>query len=105
MMERRHPAYSDPSFPTNALIAYMKDPKSTESWASPDALAVAIFQLVSRGQRIPIRLPLGVDSWGMIMADIEQNRVELEGLKELSLSVNEPTSLSGYSYLKEAGYV
>ena len=87
MMEHRHPAYSDPSFPTNVLFAHMTDPSARESWAEPEGLAAAMYKLVSRGQKLPIRLPLGSDSWSMIMADIEATKAELEGLKELSVSV------------------
>lgn len=86
-MESRHPAYADPSCPTNVLLAYMTDPKSRETWAEPHSIAAAMYKLVSRGEKIPIRLPLGSDSWEMIMADVDATKKELESLKELSSSV------------------
>ena len=86
-MEKRHPAYSNPRYPTNALFSYMTDPKSRETWAEPEAIAAAMYQIVSRGERIPIRVPLGSDAWSMIMADIEGVKKELEDMKELSTSV------------------
>ena len=87
MMEERHPAYGDPSYPTNALLSYMTDPKSRETWAEPGAVAAAMYKIVSRGERIPIRVPLGVDAWSMIMADIRNVGKELEEMKKLSESV------------------
>ena len=90
MMERRHPAYSDPSYPTNALLAYMADPNSSETWAEPQDIAAAMHQVVSRGERIPIRVPLGQDAWQMIVADVDGVKKELEEMKELSTSVAPP---------------
>ena len=92
MMEQRHPAYSDPSFPTNVLFSFMTDPKSRESWAEPQSVAAAMYTLVRRGQKIPIRLPLGSDSWEVIMADIDTTKKELLGLKDLSASVDAQSS-------------
>lgn len=92
MTERRHPAYKDPAFPTNVLFAHMTDPKAREGWANPESVAAAMYELVSRGQRIPIRLPLGSDSWEMIMADIDKTKKELQELKELSGSVGSERS-------------
>lgn len=86
-MEQRHPAYSGPSTPTNEVIAYMKDPKSRETWVEPEAIAAAMYAVVSRGERIPIRVPLGSDAYSMIVADIEAVKKELEELKTLSTSV------------------
>ncbi|KAK3700199.1 hypothetical protein LTR37_016078 [Vermiconidia calcicola] len=87
MMEKRHPAYSDPGFPTNAVISAMRDPASRESWAEPEAVAKAMWEVVGRGERIPVRVPLGRDAWGMVMEDVERTRGELEGLRVLSESV------------------
>lgn len=89
MMEKRHPAYSDPSYPTNALLAFMLDPKSSETWAEPSAIAEAMYRIVSRGEPIPIRVPLGSDAWSMIVADVEKTKKDLEGLKSLSMSVTQ----------------
>ena len=91
-MEQRHVAYSNPSFPTNVLFAHMTDPKAREGWAEPESVAAAMYNLVSRGQRIPIRLPLGSDSWEMIMADIDNVKKELTELRPLSVSVGSSTS-------------
>jgi hypothetical protein len=88
MMEHRHPAYNDPSFPTNVLFAYMTDPKTREGWAEPLSVAAAMYKLVGQGRKIPLRLPLGSDSWQMIMADIDSTKNELLELKDLSSSID-----------------
>ena len=71
MARGRHPAYADPKYPTNALLGYMSKEENRRSWAEPDAIATAIYLLVSHGQRIPIRVPLGADAYGMITMDLE----------------------------------
>ncbi|PYH96676.1 short-chain dehydrogenase [Aspergillus ellipticus CBS 707.79] len=99
----RHPAYAaDPSYPTNMLLAYKKDEKSRSSWAEPEAVAGALYHLVSRGQRIPIRVPLGADAWGMISMELEKIKTEFEKLKELSLSVGEAKQLDSIGFLQTA---
>lgn len=86
-MGERHPAYTNPSFPSNAVIAYMEDPKSREDWAEPEAAAAAMYKLVSRGQRIPIRVPLGVDSWNAVMADLKKCENDFEELMQFSANL------------------
>lgn len=93
LMKERHPAYSDPSFPTNVLHRYMVDPKSRESMAEPEDAAKAMFKLVSGGTRIPIRVPLGADSWAMIVKDLEVVRKDLEEFRGLSCSVGKEDML------------
>lgn len=87
-MAKRHPAYADSSCPANIVIAYMEDPESRKTWAEPEAIARAICDLVGRGQRIPIRVPLGFDSWHAVMADLNKCKSDFEELKEFSTGVN-----------------
>jgi hypothetical protein len=87
MMEKRHPAYADPSSPTNKLLEYMQDPKSREKWAEPESIALAMQTVVSRGERIPIRVPLGPDSGTAIVADLEKNKELFEEVKDLGFGV------------------
>ncbi|CAJ2509045.1 Uu.00g140710.m01.CDS01 [Anthostomella pinea] len=100
-MAKSHPAYDQPHYPANALTAYMMDPKNCEMWAEPTAIAAAIHKLVSRGQKIPIRVPLGADAWGMINMDIDNIKKELEELKDISLSVGEAKQLDSIGFLRK----
>lgn len=103
----RHPAYSDPSCPTNQLRAYMANPKAVENWASPEKIAEVIYTAISEGVEganggkggIPLRLPLGPDSWGLQKADLEAALKEFEALKSISLSTTSAEQLGSVDFL------
>ncbi|KAI9701469.1 MAG: hypothetical protein M1836_001524 [Candelina mexicana] len=97
---KRHPAYSDPSSPTNQLMGYMQSEQGRSMWAEPSALAAAIYQVVGRGLRIPIRVPLGADAWGMVSKDLEDIKKDLDELKDISLGVGEAKQLETIDFLK-----
>ncbi|KAL8783420.1 MAG: hypothetical protein Q9195_009396 [Heterodermia aff. obscurata] len=97
---KRHPAYSDPSAPTNQLLGYMQSEQGRSTWTEPGALAAAIYHVVGRGSRIPIRIPLGPDAWGLISQDLEAIRKDLDELKEVSLGVGDAKHLETLSFLK-----
>ncbi|KAL8905701.1 MAG: hypothetical protein Q9207_002457, partial [Kuettlingeria erythrocarpa] len=99
-MANRHPAYSDPNAPTNQLLGYMQSGQGRSMWAEPSALAAAIYHIVGRGSRIPIRVPLGADAWGMLSADLEGIKKELDELKEISLGVGDAKQLDSIDFLK-----
>lgn len=102
MMARgRHPAYADPTFPTNALLGYMMQEESRSTWAEPDAIAAALYRVVSRGQRIPIRVPLGADAFGMILSDLQDIQKDLDEVKDISLSVSDAKQLESISFLRK----
>lgn len=101
-MATRHSAYSNPNYPTNALMAYMLDEKNRENWSEPDAIAAAMYHIVSRGERIPLRVPMGPDAWGMIKADVENISKELDELKELSIGVGRQDQLASIGFLQRS---
>ena len=88
IMERRHPAHSNPSYLTNALLAYMTDASSREAWAEPSRVVAAIYHVVSREKKIPTRVPLGADAYRMILDDPEKTKREVEALKDVSVVVD-----------------
>lgn len=98
----RHPAYVDPNYPTNALLGYMSKEENRSSWAEPDTIAAAMYQLVSHGKRIPIRVPLGVDAYGMIARDLQSIQKDLDEFKDISLGVGEAKQLDSISFLQKA---
>ncbi|KAL9579356.1 MAG: hypothetical protein Q9212_005158 [Teloschistes hypoglaucus] len=99
-MAKRHPAYSAPSAPTNQLLGYMQSEQGRSMWAEPSALAAAIYHVVGRGTRIPIRVPLGADAWGMISKDLEDIKKDLDELKDISLGVGDAKQLETLHFLK-----
>jgi len=58
-----------------------------------------MYSLVSAGKRIPIRLPLGADSFGMISMDIESVKKDLEEFKGLSLGLG--NQIDSVEFLKK----
>lgn len=100
-MANRHPAYNQPNYPTNMLLGYMQSEQGRALWAEPRALAGAIYRVVSRGKRIPIRVPLGADAWGMIAKDLEDTKADLEEIKDISLSVGDAKQFETIDFLKK----
>ncbi|KAH6867409.1 short-chain dehydrogenase [Thelonectria olida] len=82
------PAYAAPDTPARMLEAYVANPESSKAWAEASAVAETMFGVVSGGQDIPLRVPLGSDSWSVLKAQQEQAGKDLEKVKELSLSVS-----------------
>ncbi|KAI1852822.1 hypothetical protein JX266_002363 [Neoarthrinium moseri] len=97
---KRHPAYSDPSSPANQLLGYIQSEQGRSMWAEPSALAAAIYQVVSRGSRIPIRIPLGADAHGLVSMDLEQIKKDLDEFKDISLGVGDPKQMDTIDFLK-----
>ncbi|PYH49605.1 SDR family oxidoreductase [Aspergillus saccharolyticus JOP 1030-1] len=100
MSQGRHPAYADPSYPSNRLREYVGKEENRRAWAEPEAIARAMVNVVSRGGRIPIRVPLGADSYGMILAELESIRRDLEETREISLAVGEMEQLESIRFLQ-----
>lgn len=99
----RHPAYLDPGCPYNQLAAYMADPKSKDGWADPAVVArVVVDTVVRQGDKaLPLRLPLGNDSWGMIKAENMAVDKELEEWKDVSQSCSSPEQLESAAFLQK----
>ena len=98
-IKSRHPAYSDPSSIINQLLGYMANDESRDTWAEPSDIAAVTHALVSRGQRLPIRLPLGPDSWFLLNSDLESTRKDMEEFKELSTSVGDSRQAESAAFL------
>lgn len=58
--------------------------KSGVGMSEPSAIADAIFKIASRGERVPLRLPLGATAWKMARAKFEGALGELDAVKEIS---------------------
>ncbi|KAI0123592.1 short-chain dehydrogenase/reductase-like protein SDR [Xylariales sp. AK1849] len=82
-----HPAYASPDFPSRQIEALVK--KGTESGAGLEANAVAktMYDIASRGQHIPLRLPLGMIAWSLIKKKLSGLATELDELKDVSANV------------------
>ncbi|KAI0804361.1 short-chain dehydrogenase [Xylaria sp. FL0064] len=96
-----HPAYADPSYPANQLLNHLASEQGRALWAEARALAAAIYQIVSRGQRIPIRVPLGPDAWGMIARDVDGVKKDLDDVKDISMAVGDPKQMDAIKFLQK----
>ncbi|TVY17820.1 putative oxidoreductase [Lachnellula arida] len=81
-----HPAYAAPDMPARILEAYVsKGVKAgAASLMESSAVAEAIFAIASRGERVPLRLPLGAVAWKMAKASLEGRLGDLDGIKDVS---------------------
>jgi hypothetical protein len=71
--------------PSRRLEFYVN--KGIESGASmmePSAVAETLFTIASRGERIPLRLPLGTVAWKMAKSKFEGLLGDLDKVKEVS---------------------
>ncbi|KAI0900444.1 NAD(P)-binding protein [Annulohypoxylon nitens] len=84
----RHPAYvGDPRSATTAMLGFMDTPALHEGFASAEEVAEGIYRVVGSGRKIPIRVPLGRDSWAMVMAEVERVKGDLEECKDISCAM------------------
>ncbi|KAI0131249.1 NAD(P)-binding protein [Daldinia grandis] len=87
----RHAAYDRPEGATSGMLAFMDNADLHEGFARPEEVAERIYAVVGTGgRRIPIRVPLGRDSWGMVAAETERVRGELEEWREFSCGMGNP---------------
>jgi hypothetical protein len=50
----------------------------------PSALAETLFMIANRGEKVPLRLPLGATAWKMIKGKVEGFLGELDAVKGVS---------------------
>lgn len=80
-----HPAYTAEDMPARKLEFYVNmGIKSGVGLMEPSALAGALYTVASRGERVPLRLPLGAVAWKMAKAKSEGFLGELEAVKGMS---------------------
>lgn len=82
-----HPAYDAPDSPTRMMISYSEDPEFHKTWAKPENMAKAIYEVTSRGKPIPMRFPLGKMAWEVLRTEVDTLAKEFDEIKDLSLSV------------------
>lgn len=95
----RHPAYDSEDMPTRILQNYIEDPANQETWASPEALAAAFYEIVSRGQPIPQRHVFCPEAYAMLKAEIPKYEQVLEDSKELAFKVGKEGQLESLAFM------
>ncbi|KAI1340832.1 short-chain dehydrogenase/reductase-like protein SDR [Xylariaceae sp. FL0016] len=81
----RHPAYAAPDCPTRQIEVMVKKGNEAGHGMAPEDVARTIYHVVSRGQQIPLRVPLGPIAWGLIKKKSDGLVKDLEDIKEISL--------------------
>ncbi|KAF2241793.1 short-chain dehydrogenase [Trematosphaeria pertusa] len=99
-VDRRNPAYRDPGLPTNVLLKYKESAEATRNWAEPGRVAEVLYGYVKKGGDMPLRLPLGSDSWGMQKKGLEEGLRDLESVRGVSLSTESEEQLRSIEFLQ-----
>ncbi|PGH26420.1 hypothetical protein AJ80_01918 [Polytolypa hystricis UAMH7299] len=80
-----HPAYAASDMPSRKLEAYVNQGiKSGVGMIEPSAVAETIVTIASRGECVPLRLPLGPVCWKLAKEKFETLLKEFDEVKELS---------------------
>lgn len=96
-----HSAYTAPDTPTRMLEGYVKSPDMQASWAKSENVVAAMWEIVSRKQPIPLRLPLGAPAWTVINAECEEVAKSLLEVKSLSFAVDDGSINKSGEFLKK----
>jgi len=85
--EEAKAAYANPGSQINVLRAMHEDPGVINSWADAETVVKALYSVVGSGD-VPLRLPLGADSWAIQRAGLVGELEGLEKMKEVALGVS-----------------
>jgi hypothetical protein len=79
-----HPAYGAEDMPARILESYVKKGLKSGAGIEPATIAESLFKVASRGEKVPLHLPLGATAVMLIKMKLEARLKDLEALKELS---------------------
>ncbi|KZL81473.1 short chain dehydrogenase [Colletotrichum incanum] len=82
-----HLAYAGTDMPARVLEKYVEMGIKSGTLIEPSAIAEAIYDIASCGERIPLRVPLGEPAWNFIKQKLESGLLDLENIKGISLGV------------------
>jgi hypothetical protein len=79
-----HPAYAAADMPSRILEGYVNKGIKSSSLIEPSVVVETIFTIASRGERVPLRLPLGINAWRLAKSKFESLLGDLDAVKKLS---------------------
>lgn len=82
-----HPAYAAKDTPARVLEGFIENDEVRKGWATAEEVAGAMYTIVTREQKMPLRLPLSHDSWNLLKGAAVQAVEALDEVKDISLSV------------------
>jgi len=80
-----HPAYAAPDMPARTLEKWVNmGLKSGVGLLEPAGIAETIYRIASRGEKVPLRLPLGPTAWKLAKQKFAGFLGDLDAVKEIS---------------------
>lgn len=79
-----HPAYTADDMPARKLEKLVKGALKMGAGIEPIAIAKLLFEIASRGEKVPLYLPMGVNALGLIKKKLEGRLEALEACRELA---------------------
>jgi hypothetical protein len=96
-----HPAYAAEDSPTRVLERYIDDEENRRRWSRAEDVAEAMYRVADAGGRkIPLRVPLGPDAWGLMKAEFGRMEAELDEIRPISIGVGHKDQLGSVEFLK-----
>lgn len=83
-----HPAYADPKMPSRMLQRYVDAGLKQGAGMEPDEVARVLYEVASKGEKVPLHLPLSMNAFNLIKGQIEGRLKALEEVKGVSGSLN-----------------
>ncbi|KAJ9150840.1 Retinol dehydrogenase 8 (Short-chain dehydrogenase) [Pleurostoma richardsiae] len=96
-----HPAYELPDSPSRVLDKYVSTPETRQTWALPQKIAEGMYGVASRGESIPLRVPLGPDAWTFMKLELENVDKNLDEVKELSHKVGNTNQVESLEFMRK----
>lgn len=73
-----HPAYADPAMPSRKLEVFVNKGLSMGMGLEPAMVAKAMYDVASRGEKVPLRLPLGSTAVNMMRMALQEKLKALD---------------------------
>lgn len=82
-------------------MGLLENPDLRNGFSSADDIARGMWELLTRGEKIPARVPLGGSAWEVVAGQAENRKRELEPLREFSSSFGGNISASSSAVLRD----
>ena len=83
-----HLAYADPKMPARMLQKYVDAGLKQGVGMEPGDVARVLYEVASKGDKVPLHLPLSMNAFGLIKGAFEEKLKALEAFKEVSGSLS-----------------
>lgn len=83
-----HRAYADPKMPARMLQKYVDAGLKQGVGMEPEDVARVLYEVASKGDKVPLHLPLSMNAFGLIKGAFESRLKALEEVKDVSGSLS-----------------